>query len=154
MARLYPAMSREDMMSQIETDQFLRDSKIPLKLGTIDRQGDPMIHPLWYYYDAGKFYLITASSSRKLENIDRDNRVYFCIDTEARPYKGVKGKGILTKVKESDKALEMGKRIITKYMGDIEQPLGIFLIGRLRTGEETLLEIVPRYFSSWDDSKS
>jgi len=154
MVRIVPAMSAADSMSETETEEYLRNSKIPLKLGTIDQYGDPVIHPLWYDYSNGKFYLITASTSRKLQNAVARNRIYFCVDTEARPYKGVKGKGTLAKVSDLERAVEVGEKIITKYMGDADNPLGRFLLGRLKEGKETLVEIIPSYFSVWDDSKS
>lgn len=152
--RIVPAMSPADAMSEMEVDQFLRESRIPLKLGTIDDQGDPVIHPLWYYYEQERLYLITASNSRKMKNASRAGLVYFCVDTEAPPYKGVKGKGILARIDDREKALKLGEKIVTKYMGSLDNPLGRFLMGRLQDGRETLLEITPRFYSVWDDSKS
>ena len=147
-------MSLADAMTEIEVERFLRESRIPLKLGTIDDQGDPVIHPLWYFYEQGRFYLITASNSRKMKNVSRRGLVYFCVDTEARPYKGVKGKGVIARVEDRAKALKLGEKIITKYMGSLDNPLGRSLMGRLEDGRETLLVIIPRFYSVWDDSKS
>lgn len=154
MVRIISAMSQADPMNQVEVERFLRDSKSPLKLGTIDRQGDPVIHPLWYLYDQDKFYMITASDSLKMKNMLKQGPVYFCVDTETRPYKGVKGKGNIAKVADRDNAVRIGEKIITKYMGGVQNPLGKFLIRRLKEGKETLLEITPSYYSVWDDSKS
>ena len=154
MVRIIPAMSPTDVMSESEIEGYLHANKSPLKLGTIDRFGDPTIHPLWYWYENGRFYIVTASDSKKLENIKRRNRVYFCIDNDIRPYKGVKGKGTVKVTKDSEKAVKMGEKIISKYLGGVENPLGRFLVPRLRSGKETLIEINPLYFSVWDDSKS
>lgn len=90
MVRIIPAMSPTDSMSESEVEEFLRDSKIPLKLATIDDYGDPIIHPLWYSYDNDKLYLITASNSRKLKNATERTKIYFCIDTEVVPTKASK----------------------------------------------------------------
>ena len=154
MVRIIPAMSPTDTMNHSEVKAYLETTKSPLKLGTIDRSGDPIIHPLWYFYEEGRFYLVTASDSRKLENIRRKNRVYFCVDTETRPYKGVKGKGTLKTIRDVEKAVNMGEKIITKYLGGTDNPLGRSLIPRLNSGKESLIEITPLYFSVWDDSKS
>jgi nitroimidazol reductase NimA-like FMN-containing flavoprotein (pyridoxamine 5'-phosphate oxidase superfamily) len=142
------------MMSQVEVDRFLEDSGSPLKLGTIDRYGDPVIHPLWYLYEHGRIYLITDTNSRKAKNLNPNAKVYFCVDTETRPYKGVKGKGTVVQVSDPEKAARLGERIISKYMGGADNPLGRSLLGRLREGKETLFEITPRYLSVWDDGKS
>lgn len=154
MIRIIPAMSPADSMNETEVKEFLRNSRIPLKLGTIDEHGDPVIHPLWYSYDNDRLYLITASNSRKLKNATKGTKIYFCVDTETRPYKGVKGKGTLTRITDLNRAVSMGERIVTKYMGSVDNSLGRFLLGRLREGKEALLEIAPRYYSVWDDSKS
>ena len=154
MVRIIPAMSPTDTMSELEVEEFLHANKSPLKLGILDKFGDPIIHPLWYYYDHGTFYIVTATDSKKLENVGRKNKVYFCVDTDTRPYKGVKGKGTLKTVTNTSEAIKMGERILTKYLGSIENPLGKFLLPRLKSGKESLLTITPLYFSVWDDSKS
>lgn len=154
MIRIIPAMSPTDSMNETEIKEFLRNSKIPLKLATIDDYGDPIIHPLWYSYENDRLYLITASNSRKLKNATKRTKIYFCIDTETRPYKGVKGKGTLTRITDPKRAVSMGEKIVTKYVGNVDNSLGKFLLGRLREGKETIMEITPRYYSVWDDSKS
>lgn len=78
----------------------------------------------------------------------------FSVDTHTRPAKGVKGKGSMTSVSDSRKAAGLAENIISKYLGGIENPLGKFLMNRLEQGKETVLEITPRYFTVWDDSKS
>lgn len=147
-------MSATNTMSGSEVEEFLHTNKSPLKLGTLDRFGDAIIHPLWYVYQHGKFYILTATDSKKLENVRRKNRVYFCVDTETRPYRGVKGKGTPKTVQNDTKAIEIGEKIITKYLGSVDNSLGKSLIPRLKSGKESLLEITPIYFSVWDDSKS
>jgi nitroimidazol reductase NimA-like FMN-containing flavoprotein (pyridoxamine 5'-phosphate oxidase superfamily) len=154
MVRIIPAMSPTDAMSEWEAEEFLRANKSPLKLGTVDKFGDPIIHPLWYVYDQGMFYMVTATDSKKLQNVRKKSKVYFCVDTDTRPYKGVKGKGTLKTIENTAKAIKMGEKIITKYLGGVENPLGKFLLPRLKSGKESLLEITPLYFSVWDDSKS
>lgn len=154
MTRIIPAMSATDSMSESEVKEFLQNSKIPLKLGTIDDRGDPVIHPLWYNYESDRIYLITATNSRKLKNAASRTKIYFCVDTETLPYKGVKGKGTLARITDPDRAVSMGEKIVTKYMGSVDNSLGRFLMARLREDKEALLEITPHYYSVWDDSKS
>jgi hypothetical protein len=38
-------------MNEKELASFLVDNKISLYLVTIDKKGDPYIHPAWYYFD-------------------------------------------------------------------------------------------------------
>ena len=64
-------------------------------LGTVDEKGHANIHPTWYYYDSmkEKIYVMTGRQSKKLENLARNELIYFCIDDPNSPYKGVRGKG-------------------------------------------------------------
>ncbi len=65
-----------------EEINFLGNSKLNIHFGTIDDKGDPDIHPTWYYFDAtnNKFYIETYKGSKKIENLKRNNLVYYCVD--------------------------------------------------------------------------
>ncbi len=140
-------------MSQPEISEFLASSKILLWLGTTDYKGDPMIHPVWYYYMNGKLYFMTNKNTLKVRNINRKKTVYFSVDTEAtptHPNKGVKGKGTATIVKDPRKAVSISEKIVTKYLGDPNGGMGKGLMDEVRKGSEALVEITPSYFSTWD----
>ena len=92
MVRVHKAMTNAPGMEQSEVDIFLSTSKIPLRLGTVDSKGDPMIHPVWFDYSNGKLYLMSDKDTRKVRNIRGERTVYFSVDTDAEPHKGVKGK--------------------------------------------------------------
>ena len=143
-------------MSQPEIDEFLANSKILLRLGTVDLKGDPMIHPVWYHYTNGKLYLMTYKNSLKVRNMNRKNAVYFSVDTEAtptKPNKGVKGKGTATIVKDAGKSVSISEKIVTKYLGSVDSGLGKGMMDEVRRGSEVLVEISPSYFSTWDYGK-
>src|SRR3990167_824045 len=50
------------------------------RLGTIGKNGYPMVKPLNFAYHDGKIYFHTAQEGEKIENIKRDNRVCFEVD--------------------------------------------------------------------------
>lgn len=50
------------------------------RLGTIDKDGYPMVKPLNFAYYEGKIYFHTAKEGEKIENIKRDSRVCFEVD--------------------------------------------------------------------------
>jgi len=50
------------------------------RLGTIGRDGYPMVKPLNFAYHNGNIYFHTALSGEKIEDINRDNRV--CFETD------------------------------------------------------------------------
>ncbi|HVH14293.1 MAG TPA: hypothetical protein VNA15_01065 [Candidatus Angelobacter sp.] len=50
MVKVHKAMPNAPGMEQSEIDVFLASPKTPLRLGTVDSKGDPMIHPVWFHY--------------------------------------------------------------------------------------------------------
>ena len=139
-------------MTKPEIDSFLGSGKMIMRLATLDSNGDPVIHPVWYLYEKDRIYFFTGNN-RKLQNITRRGRVYFSIDTDAMPNKGVKGKGTARIIKEEDKRVALGERIVRKYMGDSETEYAKALLGYVRGSKSIVVEIVPRYYTVWDYSK-
>jgi len=50
------------------------------RLGTVGRDGYPMVKPLNFVYDEGRIYFHTALEGEKIDDIKRDNRV--CFETD------------------------------------------------------------------------
>jgi uncharacterized protein len=50
------------------------------RLGTVSKDGYPMVKPLNFAYHAGKVYFHSAQEGEKIEDIRRDNRVCFEVD--------------------------------------------------------------------------
>lgn len=152
--KTFKAMQEVPGLSQSEIDEFLRSSKSILHLGTIDQKGEPLIHPVWYHYASNRLYIITDKNSQKAKNMSRKSKVYFSVDTEASPYKGVKGKGTTSTVKDTGKALAIAEKIVAKYMGGLDNPIGKGLMKEVRSGSEVVIEIAPNYYSVWDYGKA
>ena len=143
-----PGMTRE------EIEKFL-DSKLNLQLATTDDQGEPNIQPVWFYYDKdGEKLLITTSKlARKTQNLRNKPVVYFSMDDENPPYKGVKGKGIATLVEDPDRTIPQGDRISMKYLGTLDHPIAKMISEGSKNGDNVLIEISPKFFSTWDYGK-
>src|SRR5919197_5528141 len=142
-------------MTEVEVKKFL-ESRLNMRLGTVDEMGDPNIHPMWFYYDNkdGKLHALTDTMSKKFANINRNDNVYFCIDDEKFPPKGVKGKGVATISKDVSANISMMEKIYTKYLGTLEHPLAKMRLENVRNGNTIILEITPKFFSTWDLSKT
>jgi general stress protein 26 len=145
----FPAMNEDEVSS------FLK-SKLNLQLATIDTRGDPNIQPVWFDYEkeSDRFYIMTSKSSSKVKSIRNKPYIYFSIDDENFPYKGVKGKGTATIIDNSSRVLAMAEKICLKYLGTLEHPTAKMLMEYANDGKEILIEINPRYFSTWDFSKA
>jgi general stress protein 26 len=144
-----PGMTREE-----EVERFL-ESKLNLQIATIDEKDEPNIQPVWFYYDkdAGKLLLTTSKLAKKTRNLRRKSTIYFSIDDENLPYKGVKGKGIATIVEDPNRIVPQADRISMKYLGTLDHPVAIMITDGAKKGEVVLVEISPKFFSTWDYGK-
>jgi nitroimidazol reductase NimA-like FMN-containing flavoprotein (pyridoxamine 5'-phosphate oxidase superfamily) len=142
-------------MKEGEAKDFLERSKMNLQLATIDNKDEPVVQPVWYYYDRASnlLYTETGKSSLKVRNIRRKNRVYFSVDDEAMPYKGVKGKAKVRILEDAEKNLPIAEKIMVKYLGSADHPMAKQLLGGVRSGQSIILEFAPAYFSTWDFGK-
>ena len=147
-----PGMTRE------EAERFL-ESKLNLQIATIDEKGEPNIQPVWFYYDKdqGKLFITTSKLAKKAQNLRRKSTIYFSIDYENYdgniPPKGVKGKGTATIVEDPDRIIPQADRISMKYLGTLDHPVAKMITDSARKREVVLVEISPKFFSTWDYSK-
>ena len=142
-------------MTKEEAERFLQ-GKLNLQFATIDEKGDPNIQPVWFYYDKeqGKLLIITSKLSKKTQNVRNRPTIYFSIDDENPPYKGVKGKGNATIVEDPNRIVPQAERISMKYLGTLDHPAAKEMIDRSKNKEGVLVEISPMFFSTWDFGKS
>ncbi len=141
-------------MTEPEAREFLSQSKSTLLLGTSDADGNPYIHPVWFYFDSAKtkLYLYTGTNSKKLQQIRQRAQVYFDVDHDVSPYKGVRGKGRARILTDANEALSHTKTILAKYLKS-GHPLIDPTLQWVREGRCVVVEITPAYFTSWDYGK-
>jgi nitroimidazol reductase NimA-like FMN-containing flavoprotein (pyridoxamine 5'-phosphate oxidase superfamily) len=143
-------------VTETEVEEFLQ-SKLNIQIATIDEEGYPMIQPAWFLYDkeSGKIYTATSKMSKKIKNILRNpDKIYFSIDEEKYPYKGVKGRGVARIFEDTQKNLPIVEKINIKYLGTLEHPVAKMIIENTKNGNEVVIEITPKFFSAWDFSKA
>lgn len=142
-------------VTETEVNDFL-ESKLNIQIATIDEEGYPVIQPVWFVYDkeSDKIYTGTSKTTKKVQNIKKNpHKIYFSIDEENYPYKGVKGRGVARISEDIQKNLSIMEKINMKYLGTLEHPLAKMLIENTRNGSEVVIEITPKFFSAWDFSK-
>ncbi|MGH9921741.1 MAG: pyridoxamine 5'-phosphate oxidase family protein [Nitrososphaerales archaeon] len=140
-------------MSKTELDDFLKNSRLNVQLGTADEKGEPMIHPVWYYYMDDKLYIETGKNSKKASNIRRKNTVYFCVDDEQMPYKGTRGKGTARIIEDVNRTTPIAEKIMVKYTGSLDNPIAKQLLDGVKAGLSVIIEVTPEYYSTWDFSR-
>lgn len=143
-------------MTEDEVRNFLINSKKNVHISTLDEKGEPNIHPVWYYFDNDndKIYVESGKTSRKTQNLRRNKIIYYCIDDDNIPYKGVRGKGTVRISEDTNYNLPIVEKIVVKYLGSVGHPVSQFLLNSVRNGDSALLEITPRFCATWDHSKA
>ena len=143
-------------LSESEIIKFLLDSKLNLHLGTIDPDRYPNIHPTGYIYDDTKDVILveTAKQSKKTSNLKKNDKIYFCVDDGNPPYKGIRGKGNVRISSDPETNLPIAEKIMLKYLGSIDHPMAKILLENVRNGNSVILEIKPKYYSTWDYSRN
>jgi PPOX class probable F420-dependent enzyme len=152
--KIVKATSEIPGMTGEEVEGFL-ESKLNLQIATIDEQGEPNIQPVWFYYDKdeGKLLITTSKLAKKTQNLRNRPTIYFSIDDENLPYKGVKGKGIATIVEDPDRIVPQADRISMKYLGTLDHSVAKLITDGSKKGEVVLVEISPKFFSTSDYGK-
>ena len=139
-------------LTEEQVVDFLSKNKLNLLLGTIDNKQEPNVHPVWFLYENGKLFVETAKTSRKVLNIKQNPKIYFCVDDETIPYKGVRGKGTIRISENIEANLPIAEKIMLKYTGSLDNEIAKFLLDGVKKGFSVLLEITPTYYSTWDHS--
>lgn len=141
-------------MTESEAKRFLLECKSNLLLGTIDAAGNPNVHPVWYNFDSRrlKLYIFTGRSTKKARNISKKREVYFDIDDDKWPYKGVRGKGHAKVVAGKKKAPAIMQKILLRYIKR-NHPWTSLYLDSVRKGRMVVIEITPAFFTTSDYGK-
>jgi nitroimidazol reductase NimA-like FMN-containing flavoprotein (pyridoxamine 5'-phosphate oxidase superfamily) len=152
--KIISATTETSGMTKKEIDRFL-ESKLMLQISTIDDKDEPNIQPVWFYYDKNREKLLVTTSkiSKKTKNLRNKPILYFSIDDENFPYKGVKGKGSATIIEDPNRAVSDGEKISMKYLGTLDHPIAKMITEHSKKGDNVLIEISPKFFSTWDYGK-
>ncbi|HJT83052.1 MAG TPA: pyridoxamine 5'-phosphate oxidase family protein [Nitrososphaeraceae archaeon] len=152
--KIITATTETPGMTKKEIERFL-GTKLMLQMSTIDEKGEPNIQPVWFYYDTNreKLLVTTAKISKKTKNLRKKPILYFSIDDENFPYKGVKGKGSVDIIEDPDRTVIEGEKISLKYLGTLEHPIAKMITEHSKKGDNVVIEINPKFFSTWDYGK-
>jgi hypothetical protein len=67
--------------------------------------------------------------------------------------RGVRGKGTARILKDIDFNISIWEKIMVRYLGNLEDPMAVALKDEPKKGDSIVLEISPKYYSTWDYSK-
>jgi general stress protein 26 len=130
-----------------ETEEILRGPHI-LRLGLIDeRDGSPLVHPVWFYYESEMLFIATDTKGRKAQSLRKDPSVYFVIDIVEGPPRGVRGKGTAKVSDDHASAMEVTKKCVLKYLRTTESEVAKKVIEMGK--DSSVVEIIPKYIATW-----
>ena len=96
---------------------------------------------------------MTGKKTNKSQNVRERPTIYFCVEDGNSPYKGVKGKGVATISEDLQTVISISNVIIMKYLGTLDNPMAKAISERSKSGEGIIIEIKPKFFSTWDFGK-
>ena len=128
-------------------DEFLKDQKI-LRLATIGKDKTPHIAPVWYRYSGKKFYIGTNTKTKKVQNIEKNQKVSCCIDigVNAPNIYGVLVQGNANIITDNSKVKTIAKKILLRYFKTLENKSAKELL----EDTDCIIEIIPEKFTVWN----
>jgi nitroimidazol reductase NimA-like FMN-containing flavoprotein (pyridoxamine 5'-phosphate oxidase superfamily) len=126
--------------------KFLKEQKI-LRLATVDKKGNPHLVPVWYNYVGVKFYIGTNTKTKKAKNIQKNNKVCFCVDDGVwSPIHGVMGNGKARLILQEDTVKKIAEKILLRYFKNMENKSA----KQLLDDTNCIIEIIPSKITTWE----
>lgn len=125
---------------------YLQHIKVPLRLACTTLDGWPIVISLWYIYDDGMLYCATQSSAKVVQYLNREPRCGFEIASDQPPYCGIRGQALAHI--DNKRGNEILERLLIRYLGGIDNPLGHKLLRR--KSPEVALCLTPKQMFTWN----
>jgi nitroimidazol reductase NimA-like FMN-containing flavoprotein (pyridoxamine 5'-phosphate oxidase superfamily) len=136
-------------LSKTEVARLLSRPNL-LRLAYLDEDGKrPIVHPVWYYYSKGKFFIASDINSAKAKILRKNHDVYFLVDESPKggPTQGVRGRGTAKVIDDTNYGTRVTRRNVKKYMGSLTSKSAKRV---LKMGPEScVIEITPSYMATW-----
>ena len=106
-----------------DVEQYLKASRIPLRLACITPGNWPVVLSLWFEYRQGNLYCASREQAKVISYLKQNDRCAFEIAGDQPPYCGVRGQGIATL--DHSRGAEILERLLTKTLSwKSRQPIG------------------------------
>ncbi len=135
-------------MTEKETLEFLREPLL-LRIGMVDADGYPMVHPVWFVYEDEKFLIVSERSSKKAGVAKKNGRVYFVVDkvTEETGSCGVRGKADARIIDDPAYVLELARKQLLRYTGSLAGDLAEKMMESAK--DMVVIELRPKFLGTW-----
>jgi hypothetical protein len=129
-----------------ETEHYLSEIRIPLRLSCLTVSGWPSVLSLWYLYREGNLYCATQETAKVVSYLRHDPRCAFEIAADQPPYCGVRGQGMA--VLDVRLGSEILQQLLTRYLGSTDSPLAQRLLAQSQL--EVAIIIQPIKVFTWN----
>ena len=133
------------LLQEAEVIELL-DQPIYLRVAMInERDGTPLVHPIWYNYKDGKFFAVSNKNGTKVRSLKKNPEVYFLVDIADR---GVRGRASAKVIDDSDYATKITAQNLERYIGSVDSPEAK---DRLAIAKDlySAIEITPQFIATW-----
>lgn len=131
-----------------QTQQYLQDIVIPLRLSCVSASGWPAVVSLWYTYNNERLWCATQESARIVNYLRREPRCAFEIAADHPPYCGVRGRGMAEI--DATSGVDVLKMLLIRYLGSVDNNLGKRLLAQ--SHNEVAIVIEPLKVFTWNYS--
>ena len=124
---------------------------IPLRLGMVDGDGWPLVHPVWHVFEDGVFRVLVGRASHKATVLRASRRAYFTVDTVADEHaRGVRGRADV-RVVDGDVARTVAvcRKALLKYTRTDQGPFAEEMLRWAGSGDMSLVELTPQRFGAF-----
>jgi len=129
-----------------QTEAFLSETTVPLRLSCRRPAGDLWMLSLWFRYRDGALWCATSAKADVIRYLEATDHVAFEISTNEPPYNGVRGNGMATVTPDPEKALL--RDLLRRYLGGTDSQLATRLLSPER--DEVRIRIDPENVYTWD----
>lgn len=131
-----------------EVSQLLARPNI-LRMAYLDETGDPIAHPVWYYYSRGKFLVATDRVGKKAKLLRKNPVVYFLVDESSSENGtlGLRGKGIARVIDDPLYATRVTRLNVRRYFGTLQSKTAKAIVAM--GPDSCVIEITPSYMATW-----
>ena len=132
-------------LEEAEVTELL-NQPIYLRVAMINsRDGTPLVHPIWYHYENGKFLAVSNKDGIKVRSLKKNPNVYFLVDIVDR---GVRGKGMARVIDDPEYATKILSQNLVRYMGSLDSPEAKDRI-EVAKKNYSAIEITPLFMATW-----
>ena len=132
--------------SAIRIEDYLSETRIPIRLACIDGDGVPRIVSLWFEWAAGAFCCATQNNAAVARWLRERPQVGFEVSSDLPPYSGIRGTGVASL--DRTRGGPQLRKLLDRYGVEAGSSLRSSLLAKEQS--EVCIRVQPDRIASWD----